>query len=210
MTDPKGRPPFDDVYRRARAALADGVYRPGDRVGVKDLATRLSTSATPAREILSRLVGLGLVEEHRREGYYLRPLDERQVSALYRLHALCVDGALRVGDAYCLAPAADDADPWAMFDALVAATGEVVPGDVCRLLHARIAVLRRCESLLFDDFFNKGMKIILVYLLALNHYFNSRAQGPAWLETSHRSSGLMGCPNSCFQHRTCVLRWLQE
>jgi len=151
MTDPKGRPQFADVYRRAREALADGAYLPGERVGVKDLATRLDTSTTPAREILSRLVGAGLVEEHRAEGYYLRRLDERQVGALYRLHALCVDAALRTVELQPHGPFVTAPDPWTLFDSIVEATGELVLGDVRRLLHARIALFQRCEPMLFDD-----------------------------------------------------------
>lgn len=150
MTDPKDRQRFDDVYARARQALADGIYRPGDRIGVKELATRLATSTTPAREILSRLVGLGLVNEHRTEGYYLRSLDERQIAALYRLHALCIDEALRAGDT---PPPrfADGLDPWTVFDVAVEATGDTVLLDLRRHLDARLALLRRCETLLLSD-----------------------------------------------------------
>lgn len=161
MTDAKGLPRFEDLYAHARKVLADGGYRPGDRIGVKDLATHLSTSATPAREILSRLVGQGLVQEHRAEGYYLRSLDERQVSMLYRLHALCVDEALRNGDAHTVEPIAAVPDPWTMFDAVVEATGEIVLGDVRRFLHARLALLLRCEAMVFDDLASEADELAL-------------------------------------------------
>lgn len=150
MTDPKDRPRFEHLYARACQALADGVYRPGDRIGVKDLAARLATSTTPAREIMSRLVGVGLVEEHRAEGYYLRALDERQVAALYRMHGRCIDEALRAG----LVPpprSADEPDAWTVFDLLVEATGNIVLRDVRRHLYARLSLLRRCETGLFTD-----------------------------------------------------------
>lgn len=149
MTDPKDRPRFEDLYSRARQALADGAYRPGDRIGVKDLAARLATSTTPAREILSRLVGLGVVEEHRAEGYYLRALDERQVAALYRLHARCVDEAAGMGTAP--PHLAEGLDPWTVFDLLVEATGDIVLLDLRRHLDARLSLLRRPEARLFAD-----------------------------------------------------------
>jgi DNA-binding transcriptional regulator YhcF (GntR family) len=150
MTDPKGRPQFEDLYAQARDALASGTYQPGARIGVKDLAARIVTSTTPAREILSRLVGLGLVEEHRTEGYYLKTLDEHQAASLYRLHGACVEAALRAGGAPLdLFSAPDDA--WSAFDTLVAASGDAVLRDVRRYLDARLRLLRRCEAALFDD-----------------------------------------------------------
>jgi DNA-binding GntR family transcriptional regulator len=150
MTESKDRPHFEDLYAQARDALAGGAYQPGERIGVKDLAARLATSTTPAREILSRLVGLGLVEEHRTEGYYLRSLDERQVAALYRLHGSCVEEALRAGGAP-LAHVTEDQDAWTSFDTVVAASGDTVLRDVRRYLDARLHLLRRCEAALFDD-----------------------------------------------------------
>lgn len=151
MSQAKGRPHFDELYARARAVLAAGIYRPGDRVGVKDLADRLSASTTPAREILSRLVGQDLVEEHRSEGYYLRPLDERQIAALYHLHGLCVDQALRAVRATPLPIIDDEVDAWTLCDRVVEASGNVVLLDVRRFLDRRLALLRRCEARLFDD-----------------------------------------------------------
>ncbi|MFX4813586.1 GntR family transcriptional regulator, partial [Acinetobacter baumannii] len=77
---------FDDLYAQVSAQLVDGRYRPGDRINLKELSTRLAVSVTPLREVLSRLVGRGVVTERRSEGYYLARLDARDIGDLYRLH----------------------------------------------------------------------------------------------------------------------------
>jgi DNA-binding GntR family transcriptional regulator len=152
MADPKGRVQFDELYAQVNALLGQGAFRPGDRIGIKDVAALLGASTTPTREILSRLVGRGLVEERRSEGYYLRLLDERQIADLYDLHARCIDLALQNRAASANdAIAPGGADVWAMFDSLVDATGNIALLDTRRALHARLALITRCEIRLFEN-----------------------------------------------------------
>lgn len=86
---------FDDIYRAARADVASGQYRPGDRIEIDGLADRLATSATPVREALSRLVGEGLVIEHRGRGYFMAPLGQKDIADFYRARGQILDLALR-------------------------------------------------------------------------------------------------------------------
>jgi DNA-binding GntR family transcriptional regulator len=51
----------DDVYRRLRDAIVDGVFAPGEQLRDGELATWLGVSRTPVREALLRLGTSGLV-----------------------------------------------------------------------------------------------------------------------------------------------------
>ncbi|RZF60855.1 GntR family transcriptional regulator [Sphingomonas populi] len=140
---------FDDLYALVSDQLADGRYRPGDRIGLKDLASRLHVSVTPLREVLSRLVGRDVVTEHRSEGYYLARLDARDIAELYSLHLMCLNRALR-GDLRVM-PGDPPADIWATFRAIVEACGETIVSDVHRYLDDRLKLVRRCDIALLED-----------------------------------------------------------
>lgn len=124
--------------------LADGRYRPGDRIGLKALASGLHVSVTPLREVLSRLVGRDLVTEHRSEGYYLSRLDARDIAALYRLHSACLHRALRTTQAELAGH-----DPWTSFRRIVEASGDAMLCDVHRYLADRLRLVRRYDEALF-------------------------------------------------------------
>jgi DNA-binding GntR family transcriptional regulator len=52
----------EQAYRAIREGIATGLFRAGERVTERGLATRLSVSATPVREALRRLEQEGLIE----------------------------------------------------------------------------------------------------------------------------------------------------
>ncbi|MER5550999.1 GntR family transcriptional regulator [Streptomyces sp. NPDC002793] len=52
----------DQAYRRLRAAVREGILRPGEKITERDLAARLGVSPTPIREALRQLVHEGVVE----------------------------------------------------------------------------------------------------------------------------------------------------
>ena len=54
MSERVARAIFDELYAAVSALLVEGRYRPGDRIGLKELATQLHVSVTPLREIMSR------------------------------------------------------------------------------------------------------------------------------------------------------------
>jgi len=149
MPDRVERARFDDLYALVSDQLGDGRYRPGDRIGLKDLASQLHVSVTPLREILSRLVGRDVVTEHRSEGYYLARLDARDIAELYSLHLICLNRALR-GDLR-ITPGAEWADIWAVFRRIVDACGEAIVSDLHRYLDDRLKLVRRCDTALFGD-----------------------------------------------------------
>lgn len=143
MPDRVERAKFDDLYALVSAMLADGRYRPGDRIGLKDLASRLHVSVTPLREVLSRLVGCDIVTERRSEGYYLARFDARDIADLYRLHCACIERAL--AEAPGMTFAVRPADLWKTLRAIVEASGNTILSDVHRYLDGRLKLIRRAE-----------------------------------------------------------------
>lgn len=146
MPDRVERAKFDDLYTLVSAILADGRYRPGDRIGLKDLASRLHVSVTPLREVLSRLVGRDLVTERRSEGYYLARFDARDIAALYSLHFACVERALDAAPRMTFAGGPQDM--WETLRAIVEASGDTILSDVHRYLDGRLKLIRRSETAL--------------------------------------------------------------
>lgn len=143
------RAKFDDLYALVSDHLADGRYRPGDRIVLKDLASRLHVSVTPLREVLSRLVGRDVVTERRSEGYYLARLDARDIADLYDLHSTCLERALSADPPAMFGD--DEADIWTTFRAIVEGCGDTILSDVHRYLNGRLLLLRRCDIALFGD-----------------------------------------------------------
>ncbi len=146
MPDRMERAKFDDLYTLVSAMLADGHYRPGDRIGLKDLASRLHVSVTPLREVLSRLVGCDIVTERRSEGYYLARFDARDIADLYRLHRACIERALAEVPGMTLV--VRPADIWETLRAIVEASGNTILSDVHRYLDGRLKLIRRAETAL--------------------------------------------------------------
>ncbi|SFO41839.1 DNA-binding transcriptional regulator, GntR family [Sphingomonas sp. OK281] len=149
MPDRVERAKFDDLYALVSAMLADGRYRPGDRIGLKDLASRLHVSVTPLREVLSRLVGCNIVTERRSEGYYLARFDARDIADLYRLHCACIERAL--AEAPGITFAVRSGDIWDTLCAIVEASGNTILSDVHRYLDGRLKLIRRAEIALLGD-----------------------------------------------------------
>lgn len=140
------RLPVSHIYKTVLDEVASGRYRPGERIAITDLAHRLSVSATPIREALSRLVGRGLLEQRRSEGYYLARLDARDISDLYGFHQVCITRALP--DALnskhqALAP---ESDAWTLFDQITSAAGDAINHAVRGYLDDRLTPLRRLEE----------------------------------------------------------------
>lgn len=144
MSNQPARASFGDLYARVADMLADGRYRPGDRVGVKELSEQLHVSVTPVREILSRLVGRDIVEERRSDGYFLPRIDARDIADLYRLHLACMELAIRHAGPWDFG-SHDDANAWSLFDRIIQAQGDRILASVQRYLADRLRILRRCE-----------------------------------------------------------------
>ncbi|MBO9356225.1 FCD domain-containing protein [Bordetella petrii] len=84
------------VYDRIKAMATTFRLRPGERVNELELARRLGVSRTPVREALSRIAAEGLLVATPHRGYTVRPLDARQLMALYEYRATVELGVVRL------------------------------------------------------------------------------------------------------------------
>ena len=82
------------VCDRIREMLETQVFLPGDRLHVPDLADRLRLSATPVREALSELCAEGLLEKLPYRGFFVRWLDQDDVSNLYEMKHMLLSYAV--------------------------------------------------------------------------------------------------------------------
>lgn len=150
MVDQPGRADFSRLYRTILDELGTGQYRAGQRLGVKEMADRLHVSPTPIRELMSRLVGRGVIEERRSEGYYLARLEVRDIADLYRLHGQCTDLAIRELTWPPALPVTMPQDGWSIISCLVDQTGNLILRDARAYLGDRLRVIRHFEDLAID------------------------------------------------------------
>jgi DNA-binding GntR family transcriptional regulator len=83
MTDSKSLPVqriTDAVYSTLSERIINGVYRPGEKLMVKDIAKELHVSATPVKSALAILEREGLVQINPRSGTNVMPIDTRELS----------------------------------------------------------------------------------------------------------------------------------
>ena len=64
----------DEVYKSLCADIADGLFRPGDRLGIEKIARMKGVSHMPVREALQRMGRDGLAEQHRNCGFRVKKL----------------------------------------------------------------------------------------------------------------------------------------
>ena len=68
---------YQRVTGRLRAEIIEGIWRPDDRLKVRDLAAHYGVSPAPVREALQVLQGEGLVVLEPNRGARVRPIDEQ-------------------------------------------------------------------------------------------------------------------------------------
>jgi DNA-binding GntR family transcriptional regulator len=73
----------DKVYSLMRQDIVSGVFRPGERIHEKRLATQMGVSRTPIREALLRLEAEGVVVCTARRSYNVRVLSVDDVREIY-------------------------------------------------------------------------------------------------------------------------------
>jgi hypothetical protein len=83
--------PFQIALISLRERLREGILPPGERIAAVDIAADLRLSATPVREALWRLVGEGLLEDRRGQGFFVRPLTATDITDLYGLSLAHLD-----------------------------------------------------------------------------------------------------------------------
>ncbi len=70
----------DTVYNLLRERILSGVFRPGDKLNVDQLAEQLNVSQTPIKGALALLAAEGLVEVQPRRGTFVTAISEEELS----------------------------------------------------------------------------------------------------------------------------------
>ncbi len=76
---------IDRLYRQLREMTIRFEIAPGERINEGQLAKQLSTSRTPLREAMNRLVSEGLITATHNRGFFCRRLDPKTIFDLYEL-----------------------------------------------------------------------------------------------------------------------------
>ena len=79
---------YQQVYDHLRDEIIRGVYRPGQRVAVEQLASELGVSQTPVRAALSRLESDGLIEILPRKGTFVTVTTAKEVCEVFQLRRI--------------------------------------------------------------------------------------------------------------------------
>jgi len=148
---------FARAYRMTRAAIEKSAGS-GKRLLVGELTKATGLSPTPIREALSRLVGEGLVEEHRGGGYFAARLDVRDIVERYAVARILALGAIaernsglglqrarRMAAAQEPLPAETSARIAYWFERLAIDSGSRLLAVEMQRLNGRMACLRRAE-----------------------------------------------------------------
>ncbi len=143
------------VYGQVRRALQSGRYAPGQRIDPATLAAEFSTSPTPVRFALYRLVGEGLVADHARNGLHVPLFTEVAMRDLYDWMERLLLMACDIGVAPSFRksgkldiPSADDdlvKLTWQLFDAIARATDHWSLHHAVRQTNDRLAPIRRAK-----------------------------------------------------------------
>jgi len=75
------------IYAGLKTALMNGDLKPGDRLVVRELSERFSTSAMPVREALRQLVNDEALIDHPHRGVSVPDVDMAVVADLFRIRA---------------------------------------------------------------------------------------------------------------------------
>jgi DNA-binding GntR family transcriptional regulator len=70
----------DSVFQILHESILTQVFRPGERLDIKDLTTKLGVSLTPVRDAINRLAAEGLIEIRPRSGTYVTDLSADEVA----------------------------------------------------------------------------------------------------------------------------------
>lgn len=75
--------------------IAEGVYRPGDRIVETQLARELNVSQAPVREAILELASIGLLEERPYSGSFVRQLTPAEIEDIFNTRAFIEEYAAR-------------------------------------------------------------------------------------------------------------------
>lgn len=150
------------LYQQVRRAIQSGRYLPGQRIDPGTLASEFSTSPTPVRFALYRLVGEGMLEDHARNGLYVPLPNELGLRDLYdwmqRLLLIACDMepssfiAKTDPSRRTIAAGGDLVKmTWQLFDDIARVTGHRSLHRAVKQANDRLASIRRGKQSLIDD-----------------------------------------------------------
>lgn len=84
------------LYEATKKMAISYELKPGARINEVELANRLGGSRTPLREALNRLVAEGFLTFRRRQGFYCREFQPRNIHELYQLRSVIECAAARL------------------------------------------------------------------------------------------------------------------
>lgn len=159
----------EDVYRRLRDSIVDGVFAPGEQLRDVELAAWLGVSRTPVREALLRLAEAGLVVAQPGRSTIVSSLDAQEVreardvvaamhevavrEAVGRLAAADLDRMRAANERFRAAVQHGDVDAAIAADDELHAVPVAVAGNraVAVVLEQFTPVVRRAERLRFSS-----------------------------------------------------------
>lgn len=150
-------PSFERVYTELKRQLRAGTRPPGTPLEPTAIGDELGTSFTPVRDALHRLVGEGLVENPKHNGFSVPHPTEQALRDLYNWNGevvAVVTSRIRP-DAGALLSAAESDDPElsasGFFTALAAASGNREHIRTIQQLNDRLAPYRHTEAAILSD-----------------------------------------------------------
>lgn len=75
----------DEVYRALCADIADGIFQPGDKLGIEKIARLKGVSPMPVREALQRMGRDGLVAAHLNCGFRVKKITPEEVREIWAI-----------------------------------------------------------------------------------------------------------------------------
>jgi DNA-binding GntR family transcriptional regulator len=84
-----------DVVVRVMAAIFRGTLLPESRLNIRKMAEQMGVSATPIREALVELEGIGLVRFSHNRGAVVKPFGRQQLQEIYHLRRILESEAVR-------------------------------------------------------------------------------------------------------------------
>ncbi len=78
----------EEVARYLRDALIAGVYRPGERIGIEELAEQLGVSTMPVREALVKMASEGLLNALPHRGFRVARVARTDFEDIFVIHAV--------------------------------------------------------------------------------------------------------------------------
>jgi len=77
----------DLVFQILRESILTELFRPGERLNIKDLRAKLGVSLTPIRDAINRLAAEGLVEIRPRSGTFVTDLSAEEVAETFEIRS---------------------------------------------------------------------------------------------------------------------------